>query len=158
MADAVLDPTKKGLEVSRPYLAQGAGETIDSLKNRYAGLIQEGGFGGGGEGVLGSRLNALRARKLQDQQDQLDLNMPLLYADRMKGFKGISDVNKQVLDAEEQQRAQALAAKKAKRAALVSGALGLAGMAAGGYLAPVGYGAVGAGIGGGLGQIAGSQL
>jgi hypothetical protein len=160
MADAVLDPNDKKTRtsISDPYVAQGAGETIDSLKNRYAGLIQGsnfgGGFGGGGNSLLANRLSQLRSQKLSDQSTQTDLDMPLLYADRQKNFMDVSNAEKQVIDQEEQLRQQAIAAKKAKQRALTAGVLGLAGAGAG---AMVG-GPAGAQIGGGIGTLAGSQI
>ncbi len=154
MADAVLDGSKKGLEVSRPYLAQGGGETIDSLKNRYAGLIQPGNFGGGGEGPLANKLASLRAERLGDMNTELDLNMPLKYADRQREFQGVSNANQAVLRAEQLERDQRAAAKKAKKGSFMSGALGLIGTAVGAYFG----GPAGASVGGGIGTSVGSQL
>jgi len=159
MADAVLDANDKKTRtsISDPYLAQGAGETLDALKNRYAGLIQGSNFGGGGYGgsnPLANRLNQLRSQKLNDQATQLDLNMPLLYADRQKNFMDVSNSEKQILDQEEAMRQQAMAAKKAKQRAFTTGLLGLAGAGAGAYFG----GPAGAQIGGGLGTMAGSEV
>ncbi len=156
MADAILDRNQNGLSQSNPFLQQGANESIDNLRNRYAGLITQGNFNqGDASGPLAGRLAALNAERMGDMSGTLDRNMNSLYADRMNGFKGVSDANMDVIRQREMLEKQKEMAKKAKRKALIAGAAGVAGAVAGNALMP---GVGGAMIGGGVGSLAGSAL
>ncbi len=155
MSDAILDPKNKELAASNPYLNQGATETVDSLRNRFAGLIQQGGFGGGGaDGPLANKINALGAEQMGDMDGSMTRGMPLIYADRQRGFKGVSDANLEVIRQRELLEKQRDMARTAKRKAMQAGVRSLAGAAIGGPV--LGGGAAGAMIGGGAGGLIGS--
>lgn len=162
MADAVLDPSKLQMNknsaaMSRPYIEQGAGESIDDLKNRYAGLIQESNFGGssGGGGPLADRLAALREQKLADLTKKKELELPVEYSQRQGGFLNIVDANRALLAKEAYLKKQQELAEKAKRAGFASSALGTVGGIVG---AIYGGGPGGAAIGSGIGSSIGSQV
>ncbi len=156
MADAVLDRNNNTMGLSNPYLQQGANETVDNLRSRYAGLITQGNFNqGDASGPLSDRLSALNTERMGDMRGTLDRNMNSIYADRMNGFKGVSDQNMEIIKQREMLEKQKEMAKKAKRKAFTSAALGLAGAVAGNAIMP---GVGGAMIGGGVGTTAGSML
>jgi hypothetical protein len=157
MADAVIDPNKKGMEATNAYLAQGAGEDLNALRSRFASLLAPSHFNQGGgitSGALADKINSQGAQNMDDINASFDRNMPFLYADRLKKFQGVSDANQEILRQEDAIRAQQMAAKKAKQRALTTGLVGLAGAGAGAYFG----GPAGAQIGGGIGSLAGSQF
>lgn len=153
--DGTLSGSKSPLDT---FLAEGAANTPEAMRARYASLFDanKASFGGPSDvlsGALAQKLQANQASSVNDVRDSFLRNSPFDYAKQMGVYQDLSDMRSRrimaSIAAEKQRAAERQIAKKQTASAL----LGTGGAIAGGIVG----GPAGAAVGGGLGTIVGSR-
>lgn len=129
-------------------------EDIYNMQTQFAGSFRPGGSNALSD-VLGSRLQSQYADQLADIKAKYLRNAPIALADLNAPTQNVvSGKYADILRQEAQERAAA-EARRAKKKARMGAVASLAGMAAGGFLAPTAYALPAAMAGGGLGGLIG---
>lgn len=151
--DGSLAKSKSPLQT---FLAEGAADSPEAHRERYAKMFDANvsGFGGGDSlsSALSDKMRGAQADTVNNIRSTFLRNSPFDYAEKMGVYQGLSDMRARKIMADKAAEKQREMEREARRKQTAGAVLGTGGAIAGGLM----FGPAGALIGGGAGGMIGS--